>query len=98
MTEVFCPTCSKEICKCCSNALDSALERAKSLEFDADINRLNYDHLQNIKKNYFEEIQKLKAENARFREALRRIAAEDFRGPRPWSASFAYKVLHGDEE
>ena len=45
-----------------------------------------------------EQIENLKAENERFKEALRRIAAEVFRGPRPWSASFAYKVLHGDEE
>jgi hypothetical protein len=38
-------------------------------------------------------IKELEEENKKFREALEKIAGEDFRGPRPTSATIAFEAL-----
>lgn len=46
----------------------------------------------------WEEINRLKAENRRFREALKEIADMDYRGNRPEASGIAYRALSGGEK
>ena len=46
----------------------------------------------------YDEIERLQAENAKLREALEKIANEDYRGNRPQSAVIAYEALAEQEE
>lgn len=49
-------------------------------------------------KAWGQKILRLEDENKKFREALERIANEDYRGNRPQSAVIAYYALHPEEK
>ena len=42
--------------------------------------------------------ERFRDENLRYRRALKEIASEDYRGPRPQSAVTAYYALHPDKK
>ena len=77
MSEVFCPTCSKEICNCCSNALDAALERVKELEelYDNQSSRMCEMHSHSEMVELSEENEKLKAEIEHLKQNLSEACA-----------------------